>query len=216
MSRSRRPFCRSARSVSLAEIVLDGQSAHVSDELRRNVEGGEEDRAIEARRFASLLPLLQENVPELVVWKREDALGDELDSEALGLSEAWILVNGRLFDNDGHPVEVDGIWPRLLAVIEVAIDLGHLLFDDERDDDGIAVSVFAGSGIMCDITRNVASPEALLPWMGPACVKGARTEVNNHTTSRGYGIDDVDWSNSGVAYRPLAVSVLDLVPARRS
>jgi hypothetical protein len=124
--------------------------------------------------------------------------------------------NEHLFDNDAHPVEVDGVWPRLLAVIEVALELCDILFDDERDDDGIAVDVFAGAGIMCDITRNVASLEALLPWMGPACLKGARTEVNNHMTSRGYGIDDVDWSNSGVAYRPLAVSVLDLVPARRS
>ncbi len=200
----------------LAEHVHDGQSADVSDESKRNVEGGEEDCASEARRFASLLSLLQEHVPELVAWKREDAFGYEVDSEVLGLPEAWMLVNEHLFDNDAHPVEVDGVWPRLLAVIEVALELCDILFDDERDDDGIAVDVFAGAGIMCDITRNVASLEALLPWMGPACLKGARTEVNNHMTSRGYGIDDVDWSNSGVAYRPLAVSVLDLVPARRS
>lgn len=186
------------------------------DESRRNVEGREEDPASEAQRFVALLSLLQENVPELVAWKLEDAFGDELDPEVLGLSEAWMLVDDHLFDDDDHPVEVDVVWPRLLAVIEVALDLCDLLFDDERDDDGIAIDVFARSGIMCDTTRNVASLEALLPWMGPACLEGARAEVNNHTTSRGYGIDDVDWSNSGVAYRPLVVSLLDLVPARRN
>lgn len=186
------------------------------DELNRNGEGREDHPASEAQRFAALLSLLRENVPELVAWKRKDAFGDEFDSEDLGLSEAWMLVEHHLFDDDHHPVEVNVVWPRLLAVIEVALALCDLLFDDERDDDGIAVDVFAGSGIMCDITRNVASLEALIPWMGPACLEGARTEVNNHATSRGYGVDDVDWSNSGAAYMPLAVSVLDLVPARRS
>ena len=186
------------------------------DESKRNVEGRKEDPASEAQRFAALLSLLQENVPELVAWKLEDAFGDEFDSEVLGLSEAWMLVEHHLFDDDDHPVEVDVVWPRLLAVIEVALELCDLLFDDERDDDGVLVDAFAGSGIMCDITRNVASLEALLPWMGTACLESARDEITNHTTSRGYGIDDVDWSKSGVVYRPSTVALPDLVPARRS
>jgi hypothetical protein len=127
-----------------------------------------------------------------------------------------MLVTRHLFDDDDRPIDVDGVWPRLLAVNEVALELCDLLFDDARDDDGLAVDVFAGSGIMCDITRRIASLEVLLPWMGPVSLEGARIEISNHTTSRGYDINDVDWSNSGLSYRPLAISPLALVPARRS
>ena len=163
-----------------------------------------------------MLSLLYENVPELETWRLEDGYGDEFDSEVLGLSEAWMLVTRHLFDDDDRPIDVEGVWPRLLAVIEVALELCDLLFDDARDDDGLVVDVFTGSGIMCDVTRNVASLEVLLPWMGPVSLEGARIEISNHTTSRGYGINDVDWSKSGLSYRPLAISALALVPARRS
>ncbi len=163
-----------------------------------------------------MLSLLDQNVPELEAWRAEDAYGDELDPEVLGLWEAWWLVTRHLFDEDDNPIDVDGTWPRLLAVVEVALELCGLLFDDGRDDDGVVVDVFAGAGIMCDVTRTVGSLEELLPWMGPVTLDVARIEIENHTTSRAYDVDDVDWSKSGHLYRPLAISPLALVPARRS
>ena len=69
---------------------------------------------------------------------------------------------------------------------------------------------------MCDITRTVGSLEELLPWMGPVTLDTARIEIENHKTSRGYDVNNVDWSKSGVSYRPLAISPLALVPTRRS
>lgn len=186
------------------------------DESKSSEESHEEGPTSEAQRFSALLSLLHENVPVLEAWRQEDAYGDEFDSEVLGLSEAWMLVNRHLFDDDDRPIDGEGVWPRLLAVIEVALELGDLLFDDARDDDGLVVDVFAGSGIMCDVTRNVASLEVLLPWMGPVSLESARIEISNHTTSRGYDITDVDWSKSGLSYRPLAISPQALVPARRS
>jgi hypothetical protein len=188
----------------------------VADESKSSEETHEEDPTSEAQRFFALLSLLDKNVPELEAWRLEDGYGDEFDSEVLGLSEAWMLATRHLFDDGDRPIDVDGVWPRLLAVIEVALVLCEQLFDDARDDDGLAVDVFAGSGIMCDVTRNVASLEVLLPWMGPVSLESARIEISNHTTSRSYDINDVDRSKSGLSYKPLAISPLALVPDRRS
>lgn len=178
-------------------------------------EAPEEDPTSEARRFSALLTLLDEQVPELERWRLEGCYGDEFDSEVLTLGEAWMLASDHLFDDDDQLIDVDGVWPRLLAVIDVALDLCDVLYRDGRDDDAISVAAFAGSGIICDITRKKTSLESLLPWMGPSSLEGARVEVSSHATTRGYDIDDVDWSTSGLAFRPLAISPLELVPARR-
>ena len=69
---------------------------------------------------------------------------------------------------------------------------------------------------MCDVTRTVGSLEELLPWMGPVTLDVARVEIENHTISRGYDVNDVDWSKCGHSNRPLAISPLALVPARQS
>ena len=163
-----------------------------------------------------MLSLLDANVPELEAWRLDGLYGDESDSKFLTLSEAWLLVTRHLFDEHDRPIEVGGVWPRLLAVVELALELCGLLFDDGRDEDGIAVDVFAGAGVMCDVTRTVGSLEELLPWMGPVTLDVARVEIENHTISRGYDVNDVDWSKSGHSFRPLAISPLALVPARRS
>jgi hypothetical protein len=176
----------------------------------------DEDRTSEAHRFSALLSLLKQNVPELEQWRLQSHFGDESDSRVLGLSEAWMLVTEHLFDDQNRPVEVERLWPRLLQVMEVALGLCDLLFDHEREDDAVAVDVFAGSGIMCDVTRNVASLEALLPWMGPVSLDIARIEINNHTISRGYHANNVNWTKSGHSYRPLGISPVTLVPPRRS
>lgn len=175
-----------------------------------------EDPEIEAQRFSGLLSLLVAHVPEISEWWRDALFGDDLDPKVLTLSGAWTVVNRRLFDDNHRPIDVHGVWPRLLRVVEVALELCDLLFDDDREEDGITVDVFAGSGVMCDITRNLASLEELLPWMGPVSLDGARIEIANHTTSRGYDADDVDWSRSGTSFRTLGISPTALIPARRA
>jgi hypothetical protein len=175
----------------------------------------DEDPESEAQRFSALLCLLKAKVPELEEWRLQDNFG-ETDLRVLTLSEAWTLVTRHLFDADDHPIDIDRVWPWLLAVIEVALELCGLLFDDARDDDGVTVDVFAGSGIMCDVTRNVASLQVLLPWMGPVSLDCAHIEVNTHTTSRGYDVNDVDWSMSSRSFAPLGISPSMMVPPRRT
>ena len=193
-----------------------GQSGPVADGSGSSDGQENEDPTSEAQRFSALLSLLDANVPELEAWRLDGLFGDEFDSEVLGLSEAWLLVTRHLFDEHDRPIEGGGVWPRLLAVVEVALELCGLLFDDGRDDDANAVDVFAGAGVICDVTRTVGSLEELLPWMGPVTLDVARDEIENHTISRGYDLNDVDWSNSGRSYSPLGISPLALVPARRS
>lgn len=183
-------------------------------------ESDEEDPISESRRFSALVSLLVTNVPELGDWWRDEWWQDspcdyEFDPEVLTLFEAYYLVRTRLFDDHDRPLDTDRVWPRLLPVVEVALELCQLLFDSDRQDDSTSMDAFAGAGIVCDITRTVASLEKLLPFMGPVTLDSVLFEIDNHSTIRGYEADAVDWSRSGIAYRPLGISPLSLVPAQR-
>jgi hypothetical protein len=176
----------------------------------------DEDPESEARRFSGLLSLLAANVPELERWRRESLYGDEFDSDVLTFVTAYLVLDMHLFDDLDQPIDVHGVWPRLLSVIEVALELRELLGGGGRDTDSIAVDAFAGAGLICDITRNVALLQRLLPLMGPQTLDTVRIEIASHTASRGYDAADVDWSNSGIAYTPLGISPQTLIPAYRA
>lgn len=167
-------------------------------------------RSAEATRFSAILSLLVAVVPEIQTWWDEDRDEDD-DPDVLTLSDGWLLVNRHLFDND-KPVDDGEVWPRLLRVVEVALELCDLLSNDDHEEDCVTVDVFAGSGIMCDITRNREFVQCLLPWMGPLSVDSAQIEVSAHASSRSFDVDDVEWALSGTGYERLAISTVSLRP----
>jgi len=175
-----------------------------------------EDPTSEARRFDALLSLVAANVPEFEVWRLDRHYGDEFDSKVLTLSEAWVSAMSHLFDEDDQPLLVDTVWPRILQVVEVAILVSDILWSDEaREADFAIVDGFASAGFVCDLTESRASIRTLLPWMGPETVAAAQGEVEQHSRSRGFGVEDIDWSGAGSSFIGLSVRPLDLVPTPR-
>lgn len=183
--------------------VRGGQSLVVAD--------GDEDPASEARRFSALLAVLLDTVPELREWWADSSDEGEWP---LTLPQAGIEAGVfRLFDDDRRPLQVETVWPRMLQFIELALRVEELLWSDgSREEDAVTINSFTTSGLVCDVTRRRGSIETLLPWMGPDTVDSARAEVEFHSGSRGFGVDDIDWSLAGTAFVELDHRPEDLVP----
>jgi hypothetical protein len=112
-----------------------------------------------------------------------------------------------LLDERDRPRQLDtDIWPRIFAFLEVAEELIALLeaeLGPEHEDVTVA-DAFVNAGILCDVTRNAAGLQELLPWMGPETTTAARCEVEIHEGSRGWGAEELDWSVSGTLFVPNA------------
>lgn len=183
-----------------AKVVV--QNAYVSC--------GERDPSAGAHRFGALLAMAQQVVPEFDRWW---AAWTDGDGEPLTLGGLSWLVDLHMFDGDGVPSSDADLWARLFRLVEVALLLGDLLWADERHhDDATEVGAFAGAGVVCDVTRTRESLDQLLPWMGPTTVTTARAEVAAHSTSRGFAVDDVDWSRAGTHFVPIDADPADLAP----
>ena len=173
----------------------------------------DEDPASEAERFSALLMVLLDIVPEIGQWWT-DTYDEEAPPMTLGAVGLEAVLN--LFDTNDQPQLVDTVWPRMLQVVELAVRVADILDADEtREDDATTVGGFATAGILCDATRKTASIQILLPWLGPHSVEAAQDEMEAHSLSRGFGVDDVDWSNAGSRFIGLAIRPEDLLPTLR-
>ncbi len=165
---------------------------------------------VEAIRFNALLSAVREAVPEVDDWWADRSRENK---GPLTLAELSWLVPFHVFDEAGVPTGDTGLWARLFRILEALLLLEEVLWADEQsNDDAAEVDAFAGAGMMCDVTRTRASLEALLPWMGPACVASARIEVAAHSTSRGFSVEEVDWTDAGTRFVPLTLNPTDLAP----
>lgn len=175
----------------------------------------DEDPASEARRFAGLIGVLRDTVPEIDEWWADSYAEGETP---MTLCSAGIEASTlHLFDGDDHPLLVDTVWPRLLQVVELALLVFEILWSDEvLEPDAVTVDCFAGAGIICDLTRTRESIRTLLPWMGPETVAFAQGEVENHSGSRGFGVADVDWTGAGSSFAGLDVRPEDVLPIRHA
>ncbi len=165
---------------------------------------------VEAVRFNALLSAVREVVPEVDDWWADRSREDK---GPLTLAELSWLVPFHVFDEAGVPTGDTGLWARLLRIVEALLLLEDALWADEQwDDDAAEVDAFVGAGMICDVTRTRGSLEALLPWMGPECVASARIEVAAHSTSRGFSVEEVDWTDAGTRFVPLTLDPTDLAP----
>jgi hypothetical protein len=99
-------------------------------------------------------------------------------------------------DDDGMPRFTEGdYWARALRVIEVVEEAMEVIAEDpDRESDLANLSAVSTAGLLCQLTRNPAGLEQLLPLMGPLSVQACRDEVALHVVSRGFDGSAVDWS----------------------
>ena len=162
-----------------------------------------EQEAETARRWQPFVDAFLECVPEVRASLEQESDGER--ARRFTPADLWIQVVTDLLDNDDYPARVHAdVWPRILAFLEVAEELAELLSTESQHEDATTAEGFVSSGILCDVTRNVAGLQELLPWMGPRTVAAARGEVECHGRSRAGTYERVDWSVAGNRFVPLA------------
>ncbi len=128
----------------------------------------------------------------------------EID-RAVTPGDVWTTISLELLSDDYAPLGTESdLWARLLGLLEVVEELRDLLEQTvpHSEEDVLTLDAFANTGLLCDITRNRAGLERLLPWMGPRTVQAARGEVAVHDrVHREWGGRDVSWESAGTACR---------------
>jgi hypothetical protein len=162
-------------------------------------------------------------LPEVKAWLQEwdedePELAAKSDLARWGPGNVGIEITSKMLHLDGFPRYLDGdLWPRVLAFVELVEDLLALLEAerDEDDEDLTTLGSFADAEIICGFTRNRGGLVRLLPWIGPRTAAAARREIEVHSQSRRFGVENVDWSSASSDYSPLQLVPAELRPLDR-
>jgi hypothetical protein len=123
------------------------------------------DGQAEARRWHRFVSAFLTELPELA-----GLLADREVEPPLTPGDLWTTISLELLADDYAPLRTEThVWTRLLRLLEVVEELRDLLEQatPESEDDILTLDAFVNAGLLCDITRNRAGLEQLLPWMGP-------------------------------------------------
>ena len=167
--------------------------------------------AQDGQRWRRLVSAFLVEVPELsgLLARREV-------EEPITLGDVWTTISLELLSDDYAPLQTESeLWARLLRLLEVVEELRDFLEQTvpHSQEDVVMLDAFANAGLVCDITRNRAGLERLLPSMGPRTIQAVRGEVAVHDrVHREWGGRDVAWESAGAAFRRADVDPAGLRP----